>query len=79
MGLTWGFKALPLTIWVAWPGFLLSWGMIILLRGNENWPQDRFDLIGIILATIGNAAFYSWISFIVMRRKANKEAAPNSQ
>lgn len=67
--LMWAFRLLPLMIWVTLPGWILSWGTIAILRG-ENWTH--LDGIGLTIMTVGDAAFYSWICFILMRRRARR-------
>jgi hypothetical protein len=68
-GLMWAFKLAPILIWVTFPGWLFAWGTLILLRA-ENWKY--FGAALILLVTIGDAAFYSWIFLVVMKRKRKK-------
>ena len=65
-GLMWAFKLMPLLIWITLPGWLLAWGTIIVLHG-EHWVY--FDAIERTLITVGNAGFYTWICFLIIRRK----------
>lgn len=48
-----------------WPGLWFSWLIVILCRG-ESWPR----LVGSILVTLGNATFYSWLSYRVVKAEA---------
>jgi hypothetical protein len=61
--LVWVTKMSAVFIWIMLPGFLLAWGAIVVLHGQA-W-QHR-DAIMLILVTLGNAAFYSWISFLIL-------------
>jgi hypothetical protein len=45
-----------------WPGLWFSWIVIIVCRG-EMWPS----LVGTTLVVLGNAAFYSWLSYRVVK------------
>lgn len=47
------------------PGWLLAWGTTIAL-GGKNWKHG--DAMGVALVTIGNAVFYGWICFLILRR-----------
>jgi fatty acid desaturase len=45
-----------------WPGLFFAWVIVILSHG-KSWATH----FGIALAMIGNAAFYTWISFRVVQ------------
>src|SRR5437667_12623486 len=62
----WAFKLMAVLIWITLPGWLIAWGTIIVLRG-ENWSHR--DAIGLLLLTVGNAFFYSWFCFFALSRK----------
>ena len=44
-----------------WPGLFFAWATIIVTHA-ERWA----DRVGLVLATLGNAVFYSWISLKVI-------------
>ncbi len=45
-----------------WPGLFLAWSVVVASLG-QHWA-DRF---GVVLLTLGNTAFYAWLSFRVMK------------
>ena len=45
-----------------WPGLLFAWVIVILSHGKSGVTH-----FGIALATVGNAALYTWISFRVIQ------------
>jgi hypothetical protein len=62
----WISKSMAVLIWITLPGWLLAWGTIIVLRG-ENWLHR--DAIGMFLLMVGNAIFYSWLCVFILNRK----------
>jgi Na+/glutamate symporter len=44
------------------PGLLFSW-VVIIIRHGESWTK----LVGISIATLGNAALYSWLSYPLIK------------
>jgi len=45
-----------------WPGMWFSWLVIIICRG-ESWPE----VVGRSLVILCNAAFYTWLSYRVIK------------
>ena len=44
-----------------WPGLFFSWTVFVV--GGRHWA----DCFGIVELTFGNAAFYAWLSFRVLK------------
>ena len=50
---------------LGFPGWLLAWLAVIVFRWHQ--PADH-KILGLLLLTIGNAAFYSWCLWLLLRK-----------